>query len=155
MAAINKVTLLGAVVSEPDIRYTKDSHPLWHAIMAVNRPKAQHVEDKDKQADYIHVIVWGDEAERCHAHVRKGSQIAVVGRLQSRNYQKTNEASPEQYNELADLLSTLAIEDEEELLEDILEIAHLDGRKTSHTAYEVSAESVEFLNNCVFEDKDE
>ncbi|MFW5962720.1 MAG: single-stranded DNA-binding protein [bacterium] len=155
MANINEVTLLGIVVDEPNLRYTPQGHALWHCLMAVNRPGAKYKEDEDKKADYLHVIVWGDEAERCNEHVQQGSQIAVLGRLQSRNYNKVNEPTPQQFDKVLELFSTLAVDEPQELVNEALDILELDGRKTSHTAYEVSARKVEFLNNCIFEEEEE
>lgn len=152
MASINDVTLVGYIKDEPEFKFigtSKGTFPFWHAVLKVKRLNVGNTDDIDKRMDFIHVIGWNEQAEDCNIAAHTGTQLLVKGRLQSRNYEKTNEASSEQYNELLKFVKDLGVpeENEQEVLNKILEITHLDGRQTKHTAYEVSISQVEFLKN--------
>ncbi|MFW6025578.1 MAG: single-stranded DNA-binding protein [Candidatus Woesearchaeota archaeon] len=152
---MNKLTLLGKLVQEPEFKYVKNSkgemHPLWKGYIAVNRPFNQHANDDDKKADYIHLVDWGEEAEACNAHTQNKSQIALVGKIYSRNFIKINQPEVDQYNKLLDFIKTLDIDDKDSFMEKVLEIFNLNEKKVNNVAYEVSISHVEFLNNCIFD----
>ena len=152
MATMNDVTLIGYIKGEPEFKFISTPNgtfPFWKAVLKVKRLHSNNKEDVDKRMDFIHVIAWNEQAEDCNLAAENGTQILVKGRLQSRNFEKTNEASPEQYNELLKFIRNLGVpeEGEQKVLNEILEITHLDGRETKHTAYEVSISQVEFLSN--------
>ena len=46
-------------------------------------------EGEDRQADFINIVAWGKTAEFCSKYFRKGMQIALVGRIQTRTYDDT------------------------------------------------------------------
>lgn len=76
----NIVVVLGNLCKEPNLRYTPSGKSICDLLVAVNR--------KGGKADYLPVIVWGDDAEACHRHLKKGSLVHVVGKMSSRNYTK-------------------------------------------------------------------
>lgn len=51
--------------------------------MAVSRPVAQ---GKEPETDFINVVVWNKQAENLVKYVKKGNQIAIEGRIQTRSY---------------------------------------------------------------------
>lgn len=53
--------------------------------LAVNRRFAK--EGKERQADFINVVAWNKTAEFCSKYFKKGQQVGVIGRLQTRNYE--------------------------------------------------------------------
>ena len=53
--------------------------------LAVNRRFAK--EGEERQADFINVVAWSKTAEFVSKYFRKGQQVGVVGRLQTRNYE--------------------------------------------------------------------
>jgi single-strand DNA-binding protein len=52
--------------------------------LAVDRPVAQ---GKEKEADFIPIVVWRQLAETCANYLKKGRLAAVEGRIQVRNYE--------------------------------------------------------------------
>ena len=81
---MNKVMLVGRLTKSPELRYTAQGSPVANFTLAVNRRTKK---DQDKQADFISVIVWGSMGENSSKFLHKGSQAAVFGRLQTRNYE--------------------------------------------------------------------
>lgn len=53
--------------------------------LAVNRKFAK--EGEERQADFINIVAWNKTAEFCSKYFKKGQQVGVVGRLQTRNYE--------------------------------------------------------------------
>ncbi len=75
----NHIALTGAVCKEPTLRVTPMGREICDIILAVAR--------RYRRSDYIPVIAWGQQA-RDVADAPVGTQLAVRGRLQSREYTK-------------------------------------------------------------------
>ena len=82
---MNKVVLVGRLTKDPELRYTAQGTPVASFTLAVNRRFKSKSGDTD--ADFIPIVAWGNQGENTAKYVGKGSQIAVYGRLQVRNYQ--------------------------------------------------------------------
>lgn len=82
---MNKVELIGRLTKDVDVRYTQTTNTLVaNFILAVNRRFTKQGEEK--QADFINIIAWGKTGEFCSKYFSKGQQVAVVGRIQTRNW---------------------------------------------------------------------
>lgn len=82
--SLNRVILIGNLTQDPEIRYTPNGTPVTSFTLAVNRPFTN--QKGEREADFIPIVVWRDQAQRCSDYLMKGSQIAVDGRLQIRSY---------------------------------------------------------------------
>lgn len=83
---MNKVELLGRLTRDVDIKYTQTNNTaVANFSLAVNRRFAK--EGEERKADFINIVVWGKTAEFCSKYFRKGMQIALVGRIQTRNWE--------------------------------------------------------------------
>ena len=83
---MNKVQLLGRLTRDVDIKYTQTNNTAVASFsLAVNRRFAK--EGEERQADFINIVAWGKTAEFCSKYFRKGMQIALVGRIQTRNWE--------------------------------------------------------------------
>lgn len=80
---MNKVILIGRLTRDPELRYTSQGTAVCQITVAVNRHGAQ---PGQQDADFINVSVWGTQAENVAKYMTKGRQIAVEGRIQTRNY---------------------------------------------------------------------
>lgn len=79
---MNTVILIGRLTRDPELRYTNSGHAVANFTLAVDRPFS-----KEKETDFIPIIVWQKQAENCANYLFKGSQVAVEGRLQVRGYE--------------------------------------------------------------------
>jgi single-strand DNA-binding protein len=79
---MNTVILIGRLTRDPELRYTNSGHAVANFTLAVDRPFS-----KEKETDFIPIIVWQKQAENCAEYLLKGSQVAVEGRLQVRGYE--------------------------------------------------------------------
>ena len=84
---MNKVFLIGRLTKDIELKYTTSNKAVGTTSIAVNRPKQK---DKEQEADFINVVLWGNNAENCSKYIRKGSRIAIEGRIQSRSYDTEN-----------------------------------------------------------------
>ena len=76
--------LLGRLTKDPEVRYTTTNNTLVCGFtLAVNR---RFVKDGEQQADFFNIVAWSKLGEFCSKYFVKGQQVAVVGRLQTRNY---------------------------------------------------------------------
>ena len=80
---MNKVMLIGRITHDLDLRYTPSGTAVLQFNIAINRPKDENGEQK---ADFPTIVVWGKQAENLNKYQKKGSQIGIVGRIQTRNY---------------------------------------------------------------------
>ena len=82
---MNKVFLIGRLTRDPELRYTGNNTPVASFSLAVNRNFTN--QQGEREADFINIVVWRKQAENVKNYLSQGSQVAVEGRLQTRNYE--------------------------------------------------------------------
>ena len=82
---MNKVTLIGRVVRDPEIRYSQGASSTCVAryTLAVDRKFKQ---EGQPNADFINCIAFGKLGEFAEKYLHKGVKIAVTGRIQTGSY---------------------------------------------------------------------
>ena len=80
---MNRVALIGRISRDIDLRYTTSGMAVCQINLAVNRPRQK---DKEPEADFINIVVWDKQAENLAKYQKKGSQIGVEGKIQTRSY---------------------------------------------------------------------
>ena len=85
---MNKVVLIGRLTRDPELRYTGSNLPVATFAIAVNRPFSN--QSGEREADFINIVVWRKQAENCKNYLTQGSQVAIEGRIQTRNYDDPN-----------------------------------------------------------------
>ena len=80
---MNKVFLIGRLSRDPELRHTTGGTAVCQINVAISRPVAQ---GSEPQTDFINVVVWNRQAENVARYLSKGRQIAIEGRIQTRNY---------------------------------------------------------------------
>ena len=82
---MNKVILMGRLTRDPEVRYTQTNNTLVASFsLSVNRRFARQGEER--QADFINIVAWSKLGEFCSKYFKKGQQVAVIGRLQTRTW---------------------------------------------------------------------
>lgn len=81
---MNKVTMLGRLVKDPEIRTTNSGKNVASFTLAVPRRFAQ--KDAQITADYFNMSAWGKLCDFVSKYFRKGQQILVSGRLENRTW---------------------------------------------------------------------
>ena len=81
---LNRVILIGRLTKDPDMRYSPSGVACTTFTLAVDRTFKN--ENGEREADFIPIVVWRQQAEACANYLRKGRLCAVEGRIQVRNY---------------------------------------------------------------------
>lgn len=85
---MNRVILIGRLTRDPELRYTGSNLPVASFTLAVNRNFSN--QQGEREADFINIVVWRKQAENCKNYLQQGSQVAVVGSIQTRSYDDQN-----------------------------------------------------------------
>ena len=78
----NEVVLVGYICKTPIYRQTPFGREISDILLAVNRAY--------NKSDYIPCIAWGRNARFC-SKMEVGTEVRIIGRVQSRNYEKKHE----------------------------------------------------------------
>ncbi|MBR3512612.1 MAG: single-stranded DNA-binding protein [Clostridia bacterium] len=82
---MNKVILMGRLTKDPEVRYTQTNNTLVASFsLAVNRRFA--AQGQERQADFFNVVAWNKTGEFVSKYFKKGQQVGVIGRLQTRSW---------------------------------------------------------------------
>ena len=91
MGSVNKVILVGNLGKDAELRYTSGGT----AVATVRLATTDRFKDKDgqwqDQTEWHSVVIWGKTAESLAEYLRKGKQIYVEGRLQTRTWADKDE----------------------------------------------------------------
>jgi single-strand DNA-binding protein len=80
---MNKVFLIGRLVKEADLRYTKNGKAVAVFTIAVNRNK--------EQTDFIRITAFNKTAENVANYLQKGSLVAIDGTIVTGSYEKNGQ----------------------------------------------------------------
>lgn len=82
---MNKITLIGNLTHDPEVRSTPNGVTVCTFTIAVNRRFAQ--QGGERVTDYFRINAWRQLGENCARYLAKGRKVAVVGELQARTYE--------------------------------------------------------------------
>lgn len=82
---INNVTLQGKLGKDIDLKYTQSGKAVGTTSIAVDRDFKNA--NGEKETDWVNIVFWGKTAETVANYFRKGDEILVVGRIQTRSYE--------------------------------------------------------------------
>lgn len=82
---MNKITLIGNLTHDPEVRSTPNGVTVCTFTIAVNRRFAQ--QGGEKATDYFRINAWRQLGENCARYLAKGRKVAVAGELQARTYE--------------------------------------------------------------------
>ncbi|WP_305072148.1 single-stranded DNA-binding protein [Paracandidimonas lactea] len=109
MASLNRVTLIGNLGKDPEIRYTADGAAVCNvSIATTNQWKDKTSGERREETEWHRVVFYGRLAEIAGEYLRKGRTVFVEGRLKTRKWQDTQTG--------ADRYSTEIIADQMQML---------------------------------------
>ena len=85
---LNNAVIMGRLVADPELRTTGSGISVTSFTVAVDRRFVRQGEER--QADFIDIIAWRQQAEFICKYFRKGSMIAIQGSIQTRMYEDKN-----------------------------------------------------------------
>ena len=87
MANLNKVTLIGRLGQDPEIRYTQSGSAVANTTIATNDYWTDKQGEKQERTEWHSLVMWGRLADLAQSYLKKGSQVYVEGRLQTRDWE--------------------------------------------------------------------
>lgn len=85
---LNVVAIMGRLVADPELRTTPAGVAVCKFRIACDRNFAKPGEQR--QADFVDIVAWRQQAEFVCRYFQKGSLIAIEGRIQTGTYQDKN-----------------------------------------------------------------
>ena len=82
---MNTVNLIGRLTKDPELKYTSSGMAICKFTVAVNRDFTN--QNGEREADFINCTTFKKTAENLVNYQKKGSQIGVVGRIQTGSYE--------------------------------------------------------------------
>ena len=87
MSSFNRVTLLGNLTHDPELRKTKNGASVTELGLALNRVRTGDDGQRREEVTYVDVILWGRDAENAVKFLGKGRGVLIEGRLQTDSWQ--------------------------------------------------------------------
>ena len=82
---MNNVTLIGRLTKDPELKYSQSGKAFCKFTLAVTRDYNR------EEADFINCVAWEKKAENIAEYLRKGSKLAIQGRISVRSYEHNGE----------------------------------------------------------------
>lgn len=84
----NKVTLVGRLVRDPELRYTPGGKAVANFTIAVDRGFGKDRDSGESTADFIRITTWDKQAETVGNLLKKGRLVLVDGSIRTGSYEK-------------------------------------------------------------------
>ncbi|MFH1071189.1 MAG: single-stranded DNA-binding protein [Candidatus Glassbacteria bacterium] len=88
--SVNKVILIGNLGGDPELRHTVSNVPVVNFTVATNENWVNKEGVREERTEWHRVVAWRRLAEICHEYLRKGSQVYIEGKLQTRSWEDQN-----------------------------------------------------------------
>ena len=87
MVSVNRVTIIGNLGSEPEMRYTPSGRPVTSFRVATNWRYTTPEGERKEETEWFSIVAWGRLAEQCNQYLTKGRLVYVEGRLRMRSWE--------------------------------------------------------------------
>ncbi|MBN1644370.1 MAG: single-stranded DNA-binding protein [Dehalococcoidales bacterium] len=81
MVSVNRMTLIGNLGSEPEMRFTPSGRPVTSFRVATNWRYNTPDGERKEETEWFSIVAWGKLAEQCNQFLTKGRLVYVEGRL--------------------------------------------------------------------------
>lgn len=88
MININKVLVQGNVVRDPELKAIAGGTSVCQLSVATNFTSKNADGSKKETAEFHNIVVFGKQAESTAQYMKKGSEVLIEGRIQTRSYDK-------------------------------------------------------------------
>lgn len=84
---LNKVLIIGHLGRDPEMRYTPSGRPVTTFSVATSRSWKTSEGERRTETEWFNIVAWGSLAEICNQYLKKGQQVYIEGRLQTRRWE--------------------------------------------------------------------
>ena len=86
-ASINRVTLIGNLGSDPELRHTQSGTPVTNFNIATTERWNKKDGGREEKTEWHRIVAWGRTAELCAQYLSKGRSVYIEGRLQTNEWE--------------------------------------------------------------------
>ena len=83
---MNKLTIIGNLTRDPELRTTSTGVNVCDFTVAVNRRQRRDAQNGQPEADFFRVSAWRERGELCAKYLAKGRKVCVIGPVSVRTY---------------------------------------------------------------------
>ena len=87
MPSLNKLTIIGNVGNEPEMRFTPNGKPVTSFSVATNWLYTTSQGERRQETEWFNVVAWNRLAEQCNQFLAKGRLVYVEGRIHTRTWE--------------------------------------------------------------------
>jgi single-strand DNA-binding protein len=91
--SLNKAMVIGLLGQDPEIRYTPAGMPVVNLSVATDEAYVDRDGKRQQRVEWHRVMVVGKLALTCNEYLKKGRQVFVEGRLQTREWESNGSTS--------------------------------------------------------------
>lgn len=84
---LNKAILIGNLGADPELRFTQGGQAVMSLRLATSESYVDKNRERQTRTEWHRVTVWGPLAGICEQYIRKGSKVAITGRIETRKWQ--------------------------------------------------------------------
>lgn len=86
--SLNQATIIGNITRDPELKALPSGSKVVNFSVATNRTWYDAEKKKQEEVEYHNIVAFGKQAETIAQYMKKGSQILVEGRLQTRSWEQ-------------------------------------------------------------------
>jgi single-strand DNA-binding protein len=79
--------VIGHLGRDPEMRYTPSGRPVTTFSVATSRNWKTSDGERRSETEWFNIVAWGSLAEICNQYLKKGQQVYIEGRLQTRRWE--------------------------------------------------------------------
>lgn len=83
---LNRVTLIGRLTRDPEVRSTPAGRSVASVTVATGRAWTDQAGQKQKESEFHNIVMWSKLADIAGQYLRKGARLYVEGRLKTRDW---------------------------------------------------------------------
>jgi len=87
MPSLNKITIIGNVGNEPEMRFTPNGKPVTSFSVATNWVYSSPEGERRQETEWFNVVAWNRLAEQCNQFLAKGKLVYAEGRIHTRSWE--------------------------------------------------------------------
>lgn len=87
MSGVNKVILIGNLGADPTVRYTPNGTAVANFNIATTERFTNRNGERESRTEWHRIVAWGKLAEICKEYLKKGKQVYIEGRIQTRQWE--------------------------------------------------------------------
>lgn len=87
MVSVNRMTIIGNLGNEPEMRYTPSGRPVTSFPVATNWRYTTSEGERREETEWFTIVAWGKLAEQCNQFLTKGRLVYIEGRLRMHSWE--------------------------------------------------------------------